>query len=59
MDLFQEDILEIGENIFLNFEKTILKKNIGLGYYEEYATKENNIIKIDKNINLFPLNQFD
>ena len=58
MHSFPEETAEIDDNS-LSFETISLKKNLGFSYYKEYNTRENSIIKIDRNINLFPLNQFD
>jgi len=58
MHSFPEETEEIDDNSLI-FETISLKKNLGFSYYKEYNTRENSIIKIDRNINLFPLNQFD
>ena len=59
MNLFPEDNEEIEDKFSINFERCLSNTNLILNFYKEFNPMEKANISIDKNINLFPLNQFE
>ena len=59
MTIFQENNEEIKYKSSFNFDNDFSKMDFNLNPYMEYISKENAILETDKNINFFPLNQFE
>ena len=59
MNLFPEDNEEIEDKFSINFERCLSNTNLILNSYKEFNPIEKANISIDKNINLFPLNEFE
>ena len=59
MTIFPENNEEIKYKSSFNFDNDFSKMDFNLNPYMEYISKENAILETDKNINFFPLNQFE
>ena len=59
MTIFPESNKEIKYKSSFNFDNDFSKMDFNLNPYMEYISKENAILETDKNINFFPLNQFE
>ena len=59
MTIFPENNEEIKYKSSFNFDNDFSKMDFNLNSYMEYISKENAILETDKNINFFPLNQFE
>ena len=59
MTIFPENNEEIKNKSSFNFDNDFSKMDFNLNPYMEYISKENAILETDKNINFFPLNQFE
>lgn len=59
MTIFPENNEEIKYKSSFNFDNDFSKMDFNLNFYMEYISKENAILDTDKNINFFPLNQFE
>ena len=59
MTIFPENNEEIKYKSSFNFDNDFSKMDFNLNPYIEYISKENAILETDKNINFFPLNQFE
>ena len=57
--IFPENNEEIKYKSSFNFDNDFSKMDFNLNPYMEYISKENAILETDKNINFFPLNQFE
>ena len=59
MNLFPEEDEEIEDKFFINFDTSLPKTNLILNSFKDINSREKAIISVDKNINLFPLNEFE
>ena len=59
MTIFPENNEEIKYKSSFNSDNDFSKMDFNLNPYMEYISKENAILETDKNINFFPLNQFE
>lgn len=59
MTIFPENNEEIKYKSSFNFDNDFSKMDFNLNPCMEYISKENAILETDKNINFFPLNQFE
>ena len=59
MNLFPEEDEEIEDKFFINFDTSLSKTNLILNSFKDINSREKAIISVDKNINLFPLNEFE
>lgn len=59
MTIFPENNEEIKYKSSFYFDNDFSKMDFNLNPYMEYISKENAILETDKNINFFPLNQFE